>query len=76
MLEQLKSKKTLLAGGTIVLLQRGLPDAGEIDRILHSDNLTETGRKPYHHFSLGMKQRLGLAQEVPSFLAIEQAYYV
>lgn len=30
----------------------------------------------YHHFSLGMKQRLGLAQEVPSFLAIEQAYYV
>jgi len=56
-------------------IQRGLPDAGEIDRILHSVNLTETGRKPYHQFSLGMKQRLGLALAImgnPEFLVLDE----
>jgi len=56
-------------------IQRGLPDAGEIDRILHSVNLTETGRKPYHQFSLGMKQRIGLALAImgnPEFLVLDE----
>lgn len=56
-------------------LQRGLPDAGEIDRVLHSVNLTETGKKPYHQFSLGMKQRLGLALAImgnPEFLILDE----
>jgi len=56
-------------------IQRGLPDTGEIDRILHSVNLTETGRKPYHQFSLGIKQRLGLALAImgnPEFLVLDE----
>jgi ABC-2 type transport system ATP-binding protein len=56
-------------------LQRGLPDAGEIDRVLHSVNLTDTGKKPYHQFSLGMKQRLGLALAImgnPEFLLLDE----
>jgi len=56
-------------------LQRGLPDAGEIGRVLHSVNLTDTGQKPYHQFSLGMKQRLGLALAImgnPEFLILDE----
>lgn len=56
-------------------IQRGLDDAGEVERVLHSVNLTDTGSKPYHQFSLGMKQRLGLALAImgsPEFLVLDE----
>ena len=56
-------------------IQRDIPDTGEVDRILYSVNLTDTGRKPYHQFSLGMKQRLGLALAImgsPEFLILDE----
>lgn len=56
-------------------IQRGIQDAGEIDRVLRLVNLNDTGRKPYHQFSLGMKQRLGLALAImgsPEFLVLDE----
>ncbi|MBR1864489.1 MAG: ABC transporter ATP-binding protein [Ruminococcus sp.] len=42
-------------------LQKGIPDKSRIDRALELAGLTDTGKKPVKDFSLGMKQRLGLA---------------
>ena len=44
----------------IVRRLRGLP-AGEIDEALRTVRLDGQARKPVSHFSLGMKQRLGIA---------------
>ena len=41
-------------------LALGLPNT-RIDEILHIVDLTDTGKKKAGHFSLGMKQRLGIA---------------
>ena len=38
----------------------GLPD-NRIDEVLHIVHLTDTGKKRAGQFSLGMKQRLGIA---------------
>jgi ABC-2 type transport system ATP-binding protein len=43
------------------LLQKGIKDKGKIDNALQRVNLTDTGKKRFRNFSLGMKQRLGLA---------------
>ena len=42
-------------------IQRGIKDKDSIDRILRTVGLENTGKKKFRHFSLGMKQRLGLA---------------
>jgi len=42
-------------------IQRGVPGKGCIDEVLELVNLKETGNKKAKHFSLGMKQRLGIA---------------
>ena len=42
-------------------LQKGLPDKGRIDEVLKTVGLSDTGSKPVKSFSLGMKQRLGIA---------------
>ena len=42
-------------------LQRGIPGKACVDEALALVKLTGTGRKKFKHFSLGMKQRLGLA---------------
>ena len=38
-----------------------IPDKSIIEQILHTVGLIDTGKKRFKHFSLGMKQRLGLA---------------
>lgn len=56
-------------------IQRGMKDPGAIERALNSVNLVETGKKQYRHFSLGMKQRLGLALAImgnPEFLILDE----
>lgn len=42
-------------------LQKGIPDAGRVDEVLQLVGLSEVGKKPVSKFSLGMKQRLGIA---------------
>ena len=42
-------------------LQRGIPGKGAVDEVLELVDLQDTGKKKFKTFSLGMKQRLGLA---------------
>ncbi len=42
-------------------LAAGIPDKSLIEQTLQQVNLADTGKKRAKHFSLGMKQRLGLA---------------
>ena len=42
-------------------LQRGIPGKGVVDEVLEQVDLTGVGKKKFKSFSLGMKQRLGLA---------------
>lgn len=41
--------------------QRGIPGTACVDRVLEQVGLEYAGKKKFKHFSLGMKQRLGLA---------------
>ena len=41
-------------------LQRGIPDRNRVDEVLQLVGLEDAGRLRFKHFSLGMKQRLGL----------------
>lgn len=41
--------------------QRGIPGTGCVDRVLSQVGLGDVGKKKFKQFSLGMKQRLGLA---------------
>lgn len=45
-------------------LQKGITDSKQIDEALDLVNLTEVKNKKYRKFSLGMKQRLGIAYAV------------
>ena len=42
-------------------LQRGIPGSHVVDEALEAVRLHDTGKKKFKQFSLGMKQRLGLA---------------
>lgn len=42
-------------------IQKGISEAKRIREVLHFVGLADTGRKKYRNFSMGMKQRLGLA---------------
>ncbi len=42
-------------------IQKGIADKKRIDEVLEIVNLTNTGKKPVKNFSLGMRQRLGIA---------------
>ena len=42
-------------------LQRGIPGRQVVDEVLEQVGLKDTGKKKFKSFSLGMKQRLGLA---------------
>ncbi len=42
-------------------LQKGIPDKSRTDEVLKLVGLSDTGKKPAAKFSLGMRQRLGIA---------------
>ena len=56
-------------------IQRGIPGKGAVDEVLELVDLRETGKKKFKTFSLGMKQRLGLALALmnhPDFLILDE----
>ncbi|MBO0452646.1 ATP-binding cassette domain-containing protein [Candidatus Enterococcus murrayae] len=56
-------------------IQRGIADENEIERVLKLVNLDATGSKRFNQFSLGMKQRLGLALAImgdPELLILDE----
>ncbi len=42
-------------------IQKGIPDKGRVDEVLSIVGLSDTGKKHVKNFSLGMRQRLGIA---------------
>ena len=56
-------------------IQRGIPGRDAVEEALELSGLTDTGKKRFKHFSLGMKQRLGLALALmnrPDFLLLDE----
>jgi ABC-2 type transport system ATP-binding protein len=56
-------------------IQRGVTDKNRIAKCLETVGLTDTGNKKVKNFSLGMKQRLGLALAIfshPDFLILDE----
>lgn len=56
-------------------IQRGIPGKAAVDEVLEFVDLAKTGKKKFKHFSLGMKQRLGLAlalMDHPDLLLLDE----
>lgn len=56
-------------------LQRGIPGRSCVDEVLELVDLAKTGKKKFKNFSLGMKQRLGLAlalMDRPDLLLLDE----
>lgn len=56
-------------------IQRGIPNKDAVSEALKIVRLTDTGAKKYEQFSLGMKQRLGVALAImgkPDFLILDE----
>ena len=56
-------------------LQRGIPGKDSVTTALRQVNLANTGKKKFRNFSLGMKQRLGLALAImghPDLLLLDE----
>ena len=61
-----KEKMTAYENLEIQRIQKGIPDKNRIHEVLETVNLTDTGKKPVQNFSLGMRQRLGIANALLS----------
>lgn len=56
-------------------LQKGIVDQKQIEEALHTVGLENTGKKKFKNFSLGMKQRLGIALAIldhPDFIILDE----
>ncbi len=54
---------------------KGIPNKGSIERVLEMVGLNDTGKKKFKNFSLGMKQRLGIALALldnPDFILLDE----
>lgn len=56
-----KQKMTAKENLEKLRIQKGVTDKGRIEEVLKMVDLADTGKKPVSKFSLGMKQRLGIA---------------
>ena len=56
-------------------LQKGLTDKNRVDEVLGIVGLEDTGKKPVRNFSLGMRQRLGIANALltkPEIMVLDE----
>lgn len=56
-------------------IQKGIPDKERIDEVLEIVGLSDTGKKQVRNFSLGMRQRLGIANALltkPEIMVLDE----
>lgn len=70
-----KERMTAVQNLEIQRLQKGLPDKARIGEVLELVGLPNTGKKPVQKFSLGMRQRLGIANALltkPEIMVLDE----